>query len=195
MRGTQLASYGCGSRSGSSDTSRQHAVTPDSTTAMAGGQRVRCRSMSASSKPAGWTSASVRARDVPRAFVDSRDRRRGDCAARESSLRRPSCCARPSVPARCPSSGESPVARTQPALERVRASPRIFRGRARESSSSLPKCSCFKTYCMLRLLQGSFEDRSTTFATMPSAAASGMRRLSRTARPGPSTGRGLVTSQ
>ena len=115
--------------------------------------RATCGSRSGSSRRAGRTRASVRARDVPRASVGSQGRRPGECAAPESSLPRPSWCGRTILPAQCASSGESPVARTQPALERVRASPRVYRDRARESSFSLSKCSCLKTYGMLRILQ------------------------------------------
>ncbi len=93
-------------------------------------------------------------RDVQRAFVGPQVRPPGDCAAPEWSLHRRASCGQPNSPAQCASSGESPVGRTPPALERLRVSPRAFRDRALESSSSLAKCSCFKIRCIFCRLQG-----------------------------------------
>ena len=110
----------------------------------------------------GWTELEVRfaTRDVQRAFVGSQVRPPGECAAPAWSLHRRASCGRPTSPAQCASSAESPVGRTPPALERLRVSPRAFRDRALESSSSLVKCSCFKIRCILCRLQAGAGSRS-----------------------------------
>ena len=111
----------------------------------------------------GWTELEVRfaTRDAQRAFVGSQVRPPGECAAPAWSLHRRASCGRPTSPAQCASSAESPVGRTPPALERLRVSPRAFRDRALESSSSLVKCSCFKIRCILCRLKAGASSRAT----------------------------------